>query len=104
MRPGGEQKIDAGTGRVHRPIQVVHLPFYADVSFIDTPALVAQVPTHGHENQLRLKLPPFELHRPWFGHLTTYQDWMRQSWKTASRTGIPWLKSGLTSNLLAFKT
>ena len=41
--PGGEQKIDAGTGRVHRSIQVRPFAFYADVSFIDTPALVSRL-------------------------------------------------------------
>ena len=39
----GEQKIDAGTRRVHRPLQIRPYAFYADVSFIDTPALVSRL-------------------------------------------------------------
>ena len=41
IAPGGEQKIDAGAGRVHRPVQVRPFAFYANVGFIDAPALVS---------------------------------------------------------------
>jgi hypothetical protein len=29
---------------------------------------------HSHENLLRLKLPPFEIRRPWLCHLPTYHQ------------------------------
>ena len=38
--PGGEQKIDAGAGGVHRTVQIGPFAFDADVRFVDTPALV----------------------------------------------------------------
>ena len=49
----------------------------------------AQVPTHSHENELRLELSLFELHRPWLDHLNTYQHWMRKSCNTAGSDQPP---------------
>jgi len=43
IAPGGEQKIEAGTGRVHRPIQVRPFAFYADKSFIGSVATLGIV-------------------------------------------------------------
>jgi hypothetical protein len=48
-----------------------HAAFLQELFDIAIRKRKAQVPTHGNENRVRLKLPPFELHRPWFGHLTT---------------------------------